>query len=192
MLHVVGGCAYGIIRAEQLEDIMKEPDLITKGVYYDFLKDFLKEGLLVSTDMKWHSRRKLLTPSFHFTILENFLDTFRNESNKFVETLKPFIGKDLVLQDHIPKATLNMICETALGVKLNEIDTSDYYRKTITKIEHMEMERAGNIFMYSDLIYKWFGKKKDYVRECDEAHKFTSQIINGRRKNFQEAEFGKK
>lgn len=184
MLHVVWGCAFEIIRAEDLEDIMKETALITKGVYYDFLEDFLKEGLLLSTENKWHSRRKLLTPSFHFSILEKFIKSFRNESLKFVENLSPFVGKDLALQDHVPKATLNIICETALGVKLNEIDTSDHYRKTINKIEHMEMERAGNIFMYSDFIYKWFGRKKEYVRECDEAHKFTSGIINRRRKGF--------
>ncbi|KAL5285312.1 hypothetical protein ACFFRR_007193 [Megaselia abdita] len=164
---------------------MKEPDLITKGVYYHFLEDFLGEGLLLSTDKKWHSRRKLLTPSFHFNILERFLDTFRNESVRFVEHLSQFVGKDLVLQDHIPKATLNMICETALGVKLSEIDESDQYRKTINKIEHLEMERAGNILMYFDPIYKWFGKKKEYVGQCDEAHKFTSGIINSRRKGFQ-------
>uniref|UniRef100_T1GKN6 Cytochrome P450 n=1 Tax=Megaselia scalaris TaxID=36166 RepID=T1GKN6_MEGSC len=70
LLHVVLGSAYQIIRAEDLEDVMKEPDLITKGIYYHFLEDFLGEGLLLSTDKKWHSRRKLLTPSFHFNILE--------------------------------------------------------------------------------------------------------------------------
>lgn len=185
LLHVVLGSAYQIIRAEDLEDVMKEPDLITKGIYYHFLEDFLGEGLLLSTDKKWHSRRKLLTPSFHFNILERFLDTFRNESVKFVEELKPFVGKELVLQNHIPKATLNMICETALGVKLDEIDKTDYYRKTINKIEFLEMERAGNILMYFDVIYKWFGRKKEYVNQCNEAHKFTSQIINNRRAAFQ-------
>lgn len=169
---------------------MKEPDLITKGVYYHFLEDFLGEGLLLSTDKKWHSRRKLLTPSFHFSILENFLLTFRTESSRFVDHLEEYVGKDLILQDHIPKATLSMICETALGVKLREIDASDHYRQTINKIEHLEMERAGNILMYFDPIYKWFGRKKEYVKECDEAHKFTSEIINNRRKGFQGGDGG--
>lgn len=185
LLHIPFGVAFQVIRAEDLKDVMKEPDLITKGIYYHFLEDFLGEGLLLSTDHKWHSRRKLLTQSFHFNILEKFLDTFRNESIRFVQYLEALAGKDLVLQDHIPKATLNMICETALGVKLSEIDASDHYRKTIGKIEHLEMERAGNVMMYLDPIYKWFGKKKEYVRQCDEAHKFTSDIINNRRIGFQ-------
>lgn len=190
LLHFFLGCAYQVIRAEDLEDVMKESNLITKGVYYHFLEDFLGQGLLLSTDQKWHSRRKLLTPSFHFNILEKFLDTFRNESSRFVERLNQFVGKDVVLHDHIPKATLNMICETALGVKLSEIDASDHYRKTINKIEYLEMERAGNIMMYFDPIYKLFGRKKEYVEQCDQAHKFTSGIINSRRKGFQGGDGG--
>lgn len=185
LLHIPFGCAFQVIRPEDLEDVMKEPELITKGLYYHFLEDFLGEGLLISTDQKWHSRRKLLTPSFHFNILEKFLDTLRNESNRFVEYLDSLVEEDLVLQHHIPKATLNMICETALGVKLSEIDESDHYRKTINKIEHLEMERAGNFMMYLDFTYKLFGKKREYMKECDEAHKFTSDIINNRRMGFQ-------
>lgn len=167
---------------------MKEPELITKGVYYHFLEDFVGTGLLTSTGGKWHKRRKLLTPSFHFTILERFIDTFRNESVKFVKDLMPLVGQRLVLQQHIPKATLNIICESALGIKLEEVDSSDFYRTTIKRIEHLEIERSGNFLMYFDFIYNWFGTKTELLKECSKAHKFTSQIINKRREGFQGGE----
>lgn len=185
LLHFLVSTSYNIIRPEDLEDVMKEPDLITKGVYYHFLEDFLGSGLLTSTDAKWHNRRKLLTPSFHFTILERFLETFRNESVKFVQDLMPLVGKRVVLQKHIPKTTLNVICESALGIKLSEVDSADFYRKTIKKIEHLEMERSGNFLMYFDTIYNWFGTKAELLRECSKAHNFTSEIINRRREGFQ-------
>lgn len=169
---------------------MKEPDLITKGVYYHFLEDFLGSGLLTSTDSKWHNRRKLLTPSFHFTILERFIDTFRNESLKFVHDLMPFTGQKLVLQQHIPKTTLNVICESALGIKLSEVDSADFYRKTIKKIEKLEMERSGNFLMYFDFIYNWFGTKTKLLMYCSKAHKFTSDIIKRRREGFQVGDGG--
>lgn len=190
LLHFLAGTSYNVIRAEDLEDVMKEPDLITKGVYYHFLEDFLGSGLLTSTGEKWHMRRKLLTPSFHFTILERFIDTFRNESSKFVKDLMPLVGQNLVLQQHIPKATLNIICESALGIKLNEVDSADFYRKTIKKIEHLEMERSGNFLMYFDFIYNWFGTKAELLKECVKAHKFTSEIINKRREGFQGGDGG--
>jgi cytochrome P450 len=44
-----------------------------KGEDYRFLHDWLGEGLLTSRGAMWHARRKLLTPAFHFRILEDFL-----------------------------------------------------------------------------------------------------------------------
>lgn len=190
LLHFLVATSYNIIRAEDLEDVMKETDLITKGVYYHFLEDFLGSGLLTSTDNKWHNRRKLLTPSFHFTILERFLGTFKNESTKFVKDLMPLTGHKIVLQQHIPKTTLNVICESALGIKLSEVDSADFYRKTIKKIEHLEMERSSNFLMYFDFIYNLFGRKAELVKQCSKAHKFTSEIINRRRNEFRGGDGG--
>ncbi|KAL5283680.1 hypothetical protein ACFFRR_006135 [Megaselia abdita] len=190
LLHFLVATSYNVIRAEDLEDVMKEPDLITKGVYYHFLEDFLGSGLLTSAGNKWHNRRKLLTPSFHFTILERFIDIFRSESGKFVKDLVPLAGEQLVLQEVIPKTTLNIICESALGIKLSEVDSADFYRKTIKKIEHLEMERSGNFLMYFDFIYNWFGTKTELVKECSKAHTFTSEIINKRREGFQGGDGG--
>lgn len=184
LLHGPFTTAYNIIRAEDLQDVMKDPNLISKGRYYHFLEDFLGEGLLISSGAKWHARRKLLTPSFHFNILEEFLGIFKNESIQFTAMLHQTKGKEVSLQKTVPKSILNVICESALGIKFNECQAAEHYRKTIKKIEHLQIERAGQLIMYADLVYKWFGKKKEYERECNEAHKFTSSIINRRREGF--------
>lgn len=185
LLHGPFTTAYNIIKAEDLEDVMKATGFLSKGRYYHFLDDFLDEGLLISSGSKWHSRRKLLTPSFHFKVLENFLEMFKNESSQFSKLLRHIDGEEISLQKMIPKSVLNVICESSLGVKLNELRAAEDYRKTIKRIEHLQVERSGQLIMYIDFIYKWFGKKKEYERECKEAHKFTSSIIS-RREYFNE------
>lgn len=36
---------------------------------------------------KWHDRRKIITPAFHFQMLEKFVETFDRLGNDFIEKL---------------------------------------------------------------------------------------------------------
>lgn len=36
---------------------------------------------------KWHDRRKILTPAFHFKILEKFAEVFDRLGNSFIDKL---------------------------------------------------------------------------------------------------------
>lgn len=46
------------------------------------------------TGKKWHDRRKVLTPAFHFNILERFVETFDRIGNNVVDKLKKFDTTD--------------------------------------------------------------------------------------------------
>ena len=43
---------------------------------------------LSSTGPKWKTRRRLLTPAFHYGILEDFAEVFQEQAAIFVEQLK--------------------------------------------------------------------------------------------------------
>lgn len=67
---------YHIYTAEKLEKIVMNPKHIEKSVSYKFLNNFLGTGLLTSAGEKWQHRRKLLTPAFHFNVLNGFYAIF--------------------------------------------------------------------------------------------------------------------
>uniref|UniRef100_A0A182UHJ3 Cytochrome P450 n=1 Tax=Anopheles melas TaxID=34690 RepID=A0A182UHJ3_9DIPT len=55
-----------------IEQIM-QARTIEKTIIYDFMIPWLGTGLAISTGAKWAQRRKIITPTFHFKILEDFL-----------------------------------------------------------------------------------------------------------------------
>lgn len=72
-----GNLVYHCYSAESLEKILTNPKHIEKSLSYKFLHSLLGTGLLTSTGEKWLKRRKLLTPAFHFSVLNSFQSTFR-------------------------------------------------------------------------------------------------------------------
>lgn len=64
---------------------------------------------------KWQSRRKTLTPTFHFNILTQFVRIFAKETNQFLDKLEEQCDKPFV--DIMPLVTdfaLKSICGTKL------------------------------------------------------------------------------
>lgn len=78
---------------KDVEVVLTSMKLITKSDEYEFIKPWLNTGLLTSTEKKWISRRKIITPAFHFKILEDFVETFDRQTTILVEKLKIFEGR---------------------------------------------------------------------------------------------------
>ena len=92
------------------EVIMKSQKLLDKGLNYDPIRRWLGEGLLLSIDEKWHQRRKILTPAFHFQILEKFVEIMNDHGEVLVNKLAKFDGKVVDVFPLVNLYTLDVIC----------------------------------------------------------------------------------
>lgn len=71
------------------------------------------------TGDKWHHRRKMLTPAFHFKILKKYINTFCEHTQVLLETLKKEADKEKT--DLIPlinKTALRIMCGKAIYLKI--------------------------------------------------------------------------
>lgn len=67
--------------------------------------------LSISNGTKWRMRRKMLTPTFHFSILADFLEVMNEQANILVEKLEKQAGKGpFNCFSHITLCALDIIC----------------------------------------------------------------------------------
>uniref|UniRef100_A0A1B0AEJ7 Cytochrome P450 n=1 Tax=Glossina pallidipes TaxID=7398 RepID=A0A1B0AEJ7_GLOPL len=184
VLHFLNASVYNIINAEDAEQLFLSQPLTTKAIMYDLLQPVLGDGLLISHEEKWHLRRKMLTPAFHFNILQTFNEIFKEESLKLLEKLKHLQHDRVNISDVIDEFSLNNVCETALGVKLNDIDGASEYRAALHNVGTIHAKTASNPIMYYRIIFYLFGQYSENKRYIEVAHNFSSKIISKKREEF--------
>ncbi|CAA9995310.1 unnamed protein product [Nesidiocoris tenuis] len=139
---------------QDIEVILSSMKCIDKGEEYLTLKTWLNEGLLLSTGNKWHVRRKLLTPTFHFRILEDKAPTMITSARRFVDKLLGEGGKPFDPFDKVSRCTLDVVCEAAMGVKLNaQNNQSSHYVATIKRVSKAVIYRILNMQFLSQWLW---------------------------------------
>ncbi|XP_005184045.1 probable cytochrome P450 4d14 isoform X2 [Musca domestica] len=187
-----GQCVLMIRDAKYLEDIFKSQQLIAKNDLYSLLDGWLGQGLLLSTGPKWFSRRKIITPTFHFKILEEFVEVFDQQSHVMVKNLmKQADGKTVVRM--FPKVclmALDIITETAMGVKVNAQEHPEFaYAKAVTDTSNIMSDRFMKPFDRFDGYFRIFHNQRyRHLQKCIKImHEFTDKVIAERRDALQKS-----
>ncbi|KAB7493926.1 Cytochrome P450 4c3 [Armadillidium nasatum] len=176
-----------VFRCDAVEVILSSSKHIDKSSDYRFIEPWLGTGLLTSKGKKWQSRRKMLTPAFHFKILEDFIEVFNLHSSKFVTNLKPNANGELFnIFPSITLCTLDIILETAMGTRINAQDKPDSdYVKAVYKIGEIIQVRQCRPWLHPNILFKLFG----YAKEHDEClrilHGFSYDTIRQRRHEYE-------
>ncbi|XP_042211264.1 cytochrome P450 4C1-like isoform X1 [Homarus americanus] len=177
-----------LLRCRPVEVILSSQKHLDKSLDYTFLHPWLGTGLLTSTGSKWHSRRKLLTPAFHFKILDDFVEVFNNQSNKMIhKLLKKADGKPFDIFPFITLCTLDVICETAMGNNINIQDNSESdYVQAVYRIGALVQYRQARPWLHPNILFKLLGYAKEQDACLKLLHDFSYKTIRSRRKEYQQ------
>ncbi|XP_050722916.1 cytochrome P450 4C1-like isoform X2 [Eriocheir sinensis] len=162
---------------------------IDKSNLYQYLYPWLGTGLLTSTGSKWHSRRKLLTPAFHFTILNDFVEVFSRQSSKLVSKLRGKAnGEPFDIFPIISLCTLDIICEAAMGRTVNSQDEEDSeYVRAVKRMNYLLHRRMLKVWQHPDFMFRLLGLKKEHDACLEVLHKFSRETIRERKRLYSEA-----
>lgn len=176
---------YHVCSAKDAEIVLGSSKHINKRNIYNFLHPFLKTGLLTSNGEKWHYRRRMLTPAFHFDILKEYYEVFKEESDKLVLSLRNAVETELNIVPIATQFTLNTICESAMGVKLSDLGNDGIvYRENIYKVGKLLFFRLIRPWLRLDFLYSILGYKKQLDEVLQPVLAFTESIVKQRKETF--------
>ncbi|XP_058443129.1 cytochrome P450 4c3-like [Malaya genurostris] len=176
-----------ISKASAVEPILGSPRHIEKSHDYEFLKPWLGTGLLTSQGKKWHPRRKILTPAFHFKILDDFVDIFQEQSAVLVKRMERELGNEVGFNcfPYVTLCTLDIVCETAMGRLVNaQMNSDSEYVKAVYQIGSIVQNRQQKIWLQPDFIFKRTADYRNHQRCLAILHEFSNRVIRERKEEI--------
>ncbi|XP_003746392.1 cytochrome P450 4V2-like [Galendromus occidentalis] len=175
-----------IYRAEEVEAFVSHSENISKPfIIYDMVNPWLKRGLLTSTGSKWRSRRKMLTPAFHFKILDSFAAVMNHHARILTEQLGSRIDDDIV--PPIQTLTLKIICETVMGVNLDtyEREATRDYLDAMRRMGELLLLRVISPYQWPEWLYRWTPSGSEAYGVVARLHHFSKTVIEERQAYFE-------
>ncbi|KAL4640548.1 cytochrome P450 4V2-like [Arapaima gigas] len=179
-----------LYHAETVEAVLNNSKHMDKAHVYKFLHPWLGTGLLTSTGDKWRSRRKMLTPTFHFSILTEFLEVMNEQAKVLIEKLEEAAGQgSFNCFNHITLCALDIICETAMGKKIYAQSNYDSeYVRCVYKMSDIISRRQRMPWYWLDFIYYRLREGKEHNRTLKVLHSFTESVIQEKREHIANSE----
>ncbi|XP_069692149.1 cytochrome P450 4C1-like [Periplaneta americana] len=176
-----------LVDREFIETVLSDFNNTLDKMYpYTYIKPWLGEGLITSTGWKWRKSRKLITPTFHFTILQEFVDVFNTNADILVEILsKHANGPEFDINDYITLYALDSLCETSMGVSIGaQVGGELEFVKAIRQMCDVFMARCFNPFLYPEFVFRLTRHSKKQEKCLAILNAFTDKVISERRKRL--------
>jgi len=196
-----------VYTAEGVAQIVKKKEWNEKSFFYTLLHNWLGNGLLTSKGEHWSKRRKILTPAFHFNILENFIQVMNKHARIMVKKMIEDIEKsetgvvEIEIHEKVALSALDIICEAAMGQDLKIQDSEQgspgyNYSRTIVSSSQKIMKRLNTPWLWPKFIHDCFSDGRVLTEEINSMKAFTAKIIKNRiaqrKKSEKEQSFGNK
>ncbi|XP_077504617.1 cytochrome P450 4C1-like [Amblyomma americanum] len=169
--------------AHTVEPLLSSSVNLSKTGQYHFLGPVLGEGLLTSTGTKWRSRRKLLTPAFHFRVLDSCVAIFNEQARVLVQKIRESEHMDFVdLFPMMTHCTLDVLCESAMGIQLGAQGTTQHnYVKNLHTLLNSGMERLCKPWLWWNVAYNLSSQRRRFSRSAEGLNKFVKEVIRRRK-----------
>ncbi|XP_063927146.1 cytochrome P450 4C1-like [Zophobas morio] len=142
-------------------------------------------GLFTAPVPIWKRHRKIIMPAFNQKILDGFVEVFGRQSTTMCTQLEKHVDEKFDLFDVVSKCSLDILCETAMGVTINAQNGDSDFGHCVDRLLEIVFLRMFVIWYHFDCIFKWTGLYQDERRLTQQFNDFTEKIIKERMERFE-------
>ncbi|GAB1598779.1 cytochrome P450 4V2-like [Argonauta hians] len=175
-----------VYKDDYVQDVIGNTRHIKKSFVYDFLHPWIGNGLLTSTGARWFKHRKMLTPSFHYNILNSFQYVIKKQSDIFCDKLEEMIGKgEFDIEPFIGRYTLDVITETAMGKCVN-VQHCKYsqYLESVKRVGDIITKQMVTPWLWPSFLFNLHPWGREMAKCIKYLHDFTNEVIDDRMKLY--------
>ncbi|CAG2109481.1 unnamed protein product [Medioppia subpectinata] len=134
-----------------------------------------------STGDRWRGHRKMLTPAFHFRILESFVPIINKQQHIMVKIIDDMYATNGGVVDDvrplITNCALDIICETAMGVSIDaQTDPESKYSKAVRKVLDLFTVRFLSPWLWNDTVFQFSPTGAEQRKTIKYLHDFTDAV----------------
>lgn len=170
-----------LVNPQDVEVILKS--CLEKDDLHRFIKRIIGNGGIFAPVSIWRRRRKIMVPAFSPKIVESFVDVFSEQSEKLQKLMGAHdAGKDFSTWPYISSYTLDSVCETAMGVKINSQGNPDTpFLKSMGTLLNLVCMRIFHLWLQPEWLFRLFPIHKEHDANLAVMHNFTNKVIENKR-----------
>nr|QST15021.1 CYP4AP8 protein [Diaphanosoma celebensis] len=176
---------------ELLQPVLSSSKLIEKGLFYDFMRPWLGDSLLTSAGPKWKERRQLLHRHSTFKVLDDFVETFNEQSwalcRKFqnlclaqsceIDIFPLMSGEAIELWQFVYQMNFN---------RIKKFHQKPEYMRAVLRVSQIILERFSRPWLRLPFLFALTPVGREHRRCLATLHGFTDKAIRHRQLMFQE------
>jgi len=175
-----------IYHANEAKEILKNSH--PKSAQYQWSERWLGTGLLTATTLGglWLRKRRMITPAFHFNILQRYIPIFGDHAERLVNMWEKDADEGNVVDivNNITTTALDIIGKCAFGYDFHALEEGrdrHPYVRAIYACTDLIYDRAFQPLLYSDFLYYKTKGGKAYIDATNIIHDFADRVVAERR-----------
>lgn len=166
-----------------IEVILSSSVHIDKSKEYSVFKPWFGNGLLISTGDMWKMHRKMIAPTFHMSILKNFMPTFNTNSLKVVEKMRKENGKTFDCHEYMSGTTVDILLETAMGYQEPRSEETGYnYAMAVMKLCEILHKRHYKIWLNPEYLFQKTKMALDHSKLLGVIKGLTGKVVRSKKR----------